>query len=793
MSQKSKDIVHELEEIADIPETIIDISEEDIVIDLPEEEKPSGEFEEITDLTDSTSSTITIEDENPSLQLHEMDDDVINITLNVDAINEVRVNNKSSKPAVIKPVQKAKLFEDIPEPMESFINGMPSLNVKEEYVHTAYDDENREVKGKIYFDNAADALVIEDIVEEDEKLSQKSESQKLSQKTIEQNKNIPTDVEQHASSAMSDDKESQKGNSLRSDVITIEIPPEVRTKIEKSKIEDFDFINLDEAEQIASEEILILSEDDLIEELEEYDLIPVDTSNAVNNITAKEKSKNDNINSEDYVRKEVQGKDDTLEVSIMGDVKKQKVEHDASQTSGIIHEKAGKISKNETTIIKEGNTSAIIVDHETRGKVHIQSTNNVTKNDKTVESIIEDVSEILIDDDKAMGSDATISTIKPVAIETKHAEESFKVEPIIASLSGDSVKEVTAEQPAKPFETIPDDIQKMLGGNQRIVIVDDAGVGGTELPVADKSIDEIDNLVSGMIEITEGEAKILTEAGFKEEEEYIAPILTGTIPTFQDKMVEFGEEYKFSDDDIVFVDNAIVTDEYDKYLKVIDEYYETKTVKKGSSTSELFGLSNEELAFFYDVMFEKEYETVKASKTFKDVAVGRDQPQRDETLIRQFKYIESKPKSFSEKEKRSIEENIESPMAVIIEENIDDIVERLKTIKPQIDINNLLSTAPDKEVNGMLENVSESFEKSEGINVEQQKYTNITDQVIVLESKDDVNRFVDTLPVEKRESIRKLLKYLDSLFDKLPEEVIKNFANSEYFDLYVKVLNELGV
>ncbi|MGD9581772.1 MAG: hypothetical protein AB7V50_10400, partial [Vampirovibrionia bacterium] len=104
-------------------------------------------------------------------------------------------------------------------------------------------------------------------------------------------------------------------------------------------------------------------------------------------------------------------------------------------------------------------------------------------------------------------------------------------------------------------------------------------------------------------------------------------------------------------------------------------------------------------------------------------------------------------------------------------------------------------TAPDKEVYELLENVSESFEKSEseGINVEEEKYTNITDQVIVLESKDDVNRFVDTMPVEKRESIRKLLKYLDSLFDKLPEEVIKNFANSEYFDLYVKVLNELGV
>ena len=69
----------------------------------------------------------------------------------------------------------------------------------------------------------------------------------------------------------------------------------------------------------------------------------------------------------------------------------------------------------------------------------------------------------------------------------------------------------------------------------------------------------------------------------------------------------------------------------------------------------------------------------------------------------------------------------------------------------------------------------------------------ISDKVVILDNKDDLNRFVDTMPVEKQENIRKLMAYLDNLLEELPEDVIKNFANSEYFDLYVKVLNDLGI
>ncbi|RME92686.1 MAG: hypothetical protein D6767_02610, partial [Candidatus Hydrogenedentota bacterium] len=44
-----------------------------------------------------------------------------------------------------------------------------------------------------------------------------------------------------------------------------------------------------------------------------------------------------------------------------------------------------------------------------------------------------------------------------------------------------------------------------------------------------------------------------------------------------------------------------------------------------------------------------------------------------------------------------------------------------------------------------------------------------------------------------REELRDMIAYLDNLLGELPEETIKNFANSEYFKLYQKVLNQLGL
>ncbi len=41
--------------------------------------------------------------------------------------------------------------------------------------------------------------------------------------------------------------------------------------------------------------------------------------------------------------------------------------------------------------------------------------------------------------------------------------------------------------------------------------------------------------------------------------------------------------------------------------------------------------------------------------------------------------------------------------------------------------------------------------------------------------------------------LKKMISYLDNLFDQLPESTIKEFSKSEYFDLYKKIMGDLGL
>lgn len=83
---------------------------------------------------------------------------------------------------------------------------------------------------------------------------------------------------------------------------------------------------------------------------------------------------------------------------------------------------------------------------------------------------------------------------------------------------------------------------------------------------------------------------------------------------------------------------------------------------------------------------------------------------------------------------------------------------------------------------------------AENENNDENDIIDITERVVIIESNDDVNKFImNNIDNAKQDNMKKLLSYLDGLFEKLPEDVIKKFADSEYFDLYVKVMNDLGV
>ena len=110
-----------------------------------------------------------------------------------------------------------------------------------------------------------------------------------------------------------------------------------------------------------------------------------------------------------------------------------------------------------------------------------------------------------------------------------------------------------------------------------------------------------------------------------------------------------------------------------------------------------------------------------------------------------------------------IEMDVSSGNSVIIEENIGDIKSELAAF----DISQKQDSEPEIE--------------------------DITNRIVFLDDVNSVNEAVSGIDKKKQYDMKKLLGYLDGLFEKLPEDTVKKFANSEYFDLYLKILNDLGV
>ncbi len=155
-------------------------------------------------------------------------------------------------------------------------------------------------------------------------------------------------------------------------------------------------------------------------------------------------------------------------------------------------------------------------------------------------------------------------------------------------------------------------------------------------------------------------------------------------------------------------------------------------------------------------------------------------------------------------ERDSIESDVSSGSALIFEEDIHDITEQLakRSGKTEDEIRELvertfgaddLMESPTHETQAVAGDEKAGLTSAAGESAPPAELFDITDRVVILDSEADVDRFVKEFPSGKQMNIKMLLKYLDGLFETLPEEIIKKFASSEYFELYLKVLNELGV
>jgi len=218
-----------------------------------------------------------------------------------------------------------------------------------------------------------------------------------------------------------------------------------------------------------------------------------------------------------------------------------------------------------------------------------------------------------------------------------------------------------------------------------------------------------------------------------------------------------------SDDEIemvVFGDESVTEKSPPEFIQ---EIIEPKQVKiPDSFTLKPMDLNEAERIAREEIVIINEDDLIEELESMDLLPVSEHEPEkgtvRPDSDVH-FEYVTPAESAIDDSHRKKIEDEVESDSALIIEEDVQDIRQKLETTAK--------ASSTDEEI------------------------IDITDHVIIIDDAEDMDRFVASIPEAKREDMKRLLRYLDGLFEKLPEDVVKRFADSEYFDLYVRIMNEL--
>ncbi len=85
-----------------------------------------------------------------------------------------------------------------------------------------------------------------------------------------------------------------------------------------------------------------------------------------------------------------------------------------------------------------------------------------------------------------------------------------------------------------------------------------------------------------------------------------------------------------------------------------------------------------------------------------------------------------------------------------------------------------------------------SLEKTTGLIDQEEKYAEAFEKA-PLAMPTDHEALTGKQVAPSRDELKKMISYLDGLFENLPDDVVKKFARSEYFDLYISILKKLEI
>ncbi len=462
-------------------------------------------------------------------------------------------------------------------------------------------------------------------------------------------------------------KEIKKNNEF-----TIRLSSDVKKRIPSGfNLDEIGMIDLQEAEEIANEDILFLTESDLIEELEDIDLRPFKETAKAGVQTEREYPEVPVTLLEDDYEDEISEGHPEEDEEFAGEEEEESADTSLPEEDNEFPEIENKEEEDlfdEPLIIPE--------DYKPEQPEHgEESTLEITEgeeDDSIVEEMVLDQLDELVIEGEDEDWEAALEKEEISPSETVRDEDEIETwQPVeeagIISATGEKVIEGSSRNEpdvevytSMMSEILPDEIRKIESISKNVSFIDDDLVE-KESEEKKSVFDEnrLGSITLDLVEASERDAVFLEEASPDSDYNMVAHSFLSFSKEYENLKVDFEpDEYRYRDDDIDFIDNTVFEEDYGQYIREIDDLYEIKKRKEITNAVEILGLNYGEIDFIEDRLYHDDYEDVNLDEIFNLIrfdSTGFDQSEGNE---RYCNYILPEAESLFDDEKQSIEEDI---------------------------------------------------------------------------------------------------------------------------------------
>ena len=376
---------------------------------------------------------------------------------------------------------------------------------------------------------------------------------------------------------------------------------------------------------------------------------------------------------------------------------------------------------------------------------------------------------------------------------------SLSVEELDSILSEAKVEEVTSEDvglTTSEEESVGFEVEEGLS----------AEVSGVDFSASEEAISfEGEKLSQGRGVVEDlGDVVVMDSEGYNK-------VISEGLPPIEEKPVEFEEgsvgfEEEFSFGEAVSPEELGIGEEkkeefeLSEFAEITEEMVEEQKLNivegEEESKEEAFAGVSEEVSF--EISETKEGEIVGEFEEIREIGLGEIElgvPQEESITKEEVEVVDDI--SISKGEYGIVEE---IPEAIGVGEEVKYSVtpeelgiEEIE-ITPEVETGSIVGIGFEEEAKEKVEEETRGAEEVISFVEESIGLPEVEEKALSIKERGaKIEEAIEGLSDVEKEALKKVLKYLDKLLESLPEDKVREFASSEYYDLYVRLFDKLNI